>query len=137
MAVELAFAAASLAAAIVLTFSLGPVSHATNQTTAHIVGAALLALACGAVFAALDPRGARAVVWTEIVFTAASAVEIVRKIVVDEGGQARTWLLLGALVVGLTLLLLVAPAAGGSPARGAGPDDEDPAATDRRHGGAA
>ncbi len=124
---QIAFAVASLAAAIVLTFSLGPVSHATNQTTAHIVGAALLALACGAALAAREPGSARPVVWTEVVFSAASAVEIVRKLVVDEGGQARVWLLLGALLVGLALLLWVAPAAGGRPGR-AGRDDERPAA---------
>ena len=98
-----------MAAALALTFSLGPVANATNQTTARVVGAALLALACGAGLAARDPGGNRAVVWVEIVFVAASAAEIVRKLVVDPYSQARTWLLLGALVVGLALLLWVEP----------------------------
>jgi NO-binding membrane sensor protein with MHYT domain len=110
--VELGFAALSLAAAVALTFSLGPVARATNQTTVHLVGAALFALACGAVAAARDPAGNRTVVWIEIVFTSMCALELVRKLVVDEGGRATTWLLLGALVVGLALLVWVAPAAG-------------------------
>jgi hypothetical protein len=112
VAVQVAFAALSLIGAVALTFSLGPVSHAANQTTVRVVGAALFALGYGAAAAARDPAGNRIVLPIEIVFTALSAAEIVRKLVVDRGGQATTWLLLGALVAGLALLLRVAPAAG-------------------------
>ena len=65
----------------------------------------------GAAAAARDPRGNRALLWVEIVFTGLSAAELVRKVVVDEGGQARTWLLLAALLAGLGLLIWVYPAA--------------------------
>jgi len=74
------------------------------------VGAALLALACGALLAARDPGGAGVVVWIEVVFVAASTAEIARKLVVDEGGAPRVWVLLGALVVGLAVLLWAATA---------------------------
>jgi membrane associated rhomboid family serine protease len=109
--VQLAFAAVSTLAAIALTFSLGPVSHATNQTTAHIVGAALLALAVGAVAAARDPEANRTMLRVEIVFMALSALDLVRKLVADEGGQARTWALLAGLIAGAVVLVWLYPAA--------------------------
>ncbi len=110
--VQLAFAAASVLAAVALTFSLGPVADATNQTTAHIVGAALFAMAVGAVAAARDPEANRTMLRVEIVFVALSALDLVRKLVDDGGGQVRTWLLLAGLVAGSVLLALLYPAAG-------------------------
>jgi len=110
------FAAASLVAAIALLFSLGPVAHATNQTTARVVGAALLALACGAGLVARRPEGNRSVVWMEIVFMAGSLAAIAHKVIADPHSRERTWLLLGALAVGLGLLLWVESATRAAPA---------------------
>lgn len=108
---QLAYAAVSVLAGIALTFSLGPVSHATNQTTARIVGAALLAMAVGAVAAARDPEGNRTMLRVEIVFTVLAALDLVRKLVADEGGQGRTWALLIGLIAGSVVLAWLYPAA--------------------------
>jgi len=118
---QFAYAAVSALAAIALTFSLGPVALATNQTTARIVGSALLAMGLGALTAARDPEANRTMLRVEIVFTVLCAFDIVRKLVDDGGGQGRTWLLLAALTVGSIVLVVLYPAAerqGGGISRG-------------------
>jgi len=111
VAAQLAFAAISVLAAIALTFSLGPVSQATNLTTARIVGAALFAMAVGAASAARDPEANRTMLRVEIVFMVLAAIDLVGKLVLDEGGQARTWLLLAGLIAGSIVMALLYPAA--------------------------
>jgi len=108
---QLAFAVVGVLAGIALTFSLGPVSHATNQTTARIVGAALLAMAVGAVAAARDPEANRTMLRVEIVFVVLAALDLVHKLVVDEGGRGSTWALLVGLIAGSVLLIWLYPAA--------------------------
>jgi len=110
--VQVAFAALAVSAGVVLTFALGPVSDAINQTTARVVGAALLALAVGALSAARDPAGNRTMLRVEIVFTALSALDLAYKLAIDEGGRPVAWLLLAGLVVGTVVLVALYPAAG-------------------------
>jgi len=109
--VQYVYAAVSVLAGIALTFALGPVAQATNQTTARIVGAALLAMGVGAFAVARDPEGNRTMLRVEIIFTVLSALEIVRKLIDDEGGQGRTWVLLVSLIVGSIVLAVLYPAA--------------------------
>ncbi len=94
-----------------LLFTLGPVATATNQTSVHMLGAALLAIGVGALAVARDPVRNRAMLQVEIVFTALCTLSLVWRLVVD-GPQARTWLLLVPLAVGLTLLVWLYPASG-------------------------
>ena len=117
VAVQFAFAVLAVIAGIALTFALGPVSDAINQTTARVVGAALLALAVGALAAARDPAGNRAMVRVEIVFTVLCALDLAHKLAIDEGGRVIVWLLLASLIVGAIALAVLYPAAGEAPAR--------------------
>lgn len=108
---ELVYAFLSVAAAVALIFSLGPVSHATNQSSERILGAALLAMGLGALAVARDPAGNRVMLRVEIVFTAVSTLALVWKVVVDEDAGPSTWVLLAGLVVGAAVLAWLSPAA--------------------------
>jgi len=119
--VQLAYAALSAAAAVALIFDLGPVSHAINQTSERLVGAALLAMGVGALAVARDPAANRVMLRVELVFIAACTLSLVWKMVVDEGAGPSTWALLAGLVVGLTLLGWLAPAAADDPSTGRRP----------------
>jgi hypothetical protein len=119
--VQLAYAALSAAAAVALVFDLGPVSHAINQTSERIVGAALLAMGVGALAVARDPAANRIMLRVELVFIAACTVSLGWKMVIDEGAGPSTWALLAGLVVGLALLGWLAPAAADDPATGRRP----------------
>ena len=107
--VELVYAFLSLAAGVALLFSLGPVAHAANQTSEHILGAAVLAMGVGAVAVARDPVRNRALLQVEIVFTALAGLSLVWRLYAD-GSRPRTWLLLVPLVVGTALLVWLYPA---------------------------
>lgn len=116
--VQLAYAALSAAAAVALIFDLGPVSHAINQTSERIVGAALLAMGVGALAVARDPAANRIMLRVEFVFLAVCTVSLVWKMVIYEGAGPSTWVLLAGLAVGLALLAWLAPAATDDPASG-------------------
>ena len=109
--VELVYACLSVAAGVALLFSIGPVAHAANQTSEHILGAALLAFGIGAVAVARDPVRNRALLQVEIVFTALCTLSLVWRLLAD-GPRERTWLLLAPLVVGTALLVWLYPASG-------------------------
>lgn len=109
---QVVYAALSVSAAVALTFSLGPVSHATNQTTAHVVGAALLAMGVGALAAARKPETNSTMLRVEIVFTVLCTLDLVHKLVADGGGQVSTWLLTAGLLVGSIVLIWLDPAVG-------------------------
>jgi hypothetical protein len=107
--VQLVYAAVSLAAAVALIFTLGPVAHASNQTSIRILGAALLALGVGALAAARDPVGNRVMLPVEITFTTLTALFLTYKLAVDH--SERALLLLLPLLICVVLLCVLSPAA--------------------------
>lgn len=101
------YAAAGLAVSVPLMLLLGPSAHATNATTVRLFGAALFALALGALAAAREPARHRIVLLMEIAFTALASLVLTFKVLIHHshpGFDRRDYLFLTATLVWLVLL---------------------------------
>jgi hypothetical protein len=106
--VELVYAAISVAVAVPLLFTLGPVNAAQNGTSLRILGAAVLALGVGALAVVRDPVGNRVILVVQLLFTTLSGLALVWKLASELSVRA-LWLLV-PLVVFIGLLVALAPA---------------------------
>lgn len=97
-----------LAVAVPLMLLLGPAAHATNATTVRLFGAALFALAFGALAAAREPARHRIVLLMEIAFTALASLVLTFKVLIHHshrGFDERDYLFLALTLACLILLL--------------------------------
>jgi hypothetical protein len=106
------YAAFGFAVSVPLMLLLGPAAGATNATSVRLLGAALSALAVGAVTAARDPARHKVVLVMQIVFTALASLVLTSKALVHHGHAGfdeRNYLFLAATLVCLVLLLITFP----------------------------
>jgi len=103
-----AYAAGGLAVSVPLMLLLGPSAHATNATTVRLFGAALFALAVGALAAAREPARHRTVLLMEIAFTALASLVLTFKVLIHHshpGFDERDYLFLALTLACLVLLV--------------------------------
>jgi hypothetical protein len=97
-----------LAVSVPLMLLLGPAAHATNATTVRLFGAALFALAVGALAAAREPARQRIVLLMEIAFTALASLVLTFKVLIHHnhpGFDERDYLFLALSLASLLLLV--------------------------------
>jgi hypothetical protein len=111
------YAASGLAVSVPLMLLLGPSANATNATSVRLFGAALFALAIGALVVARDPARNKTVLLMEIVFTALASLILTAKVVIHHshpGFDERDYLFLAPTLACLALLLITFPFGEGS-----------------------
>lgn len=107
-----AYAAVGLLVAAPLLLHLGPASDVVNGTSVRLLGAALAALALGALLVARDPVRNRSLFWVEVVFTALTTLVLLFKVVIHHGHaefDERNYVVLASATIGLLLLLFLYP----------------------------
>ena len=112
MLVLYVYAAFGLAVSVPLMLLLGPAAGTTNATSVRLFGAALFALAVGAVAVARDPARNKIVLVMEIVFTALASLVLTFKVLIHHshpGFDERDYLFLAPTLVCLVLLLSTFP----------------------------
>lgn len=106
------YAAGGLVLSVPLMLLLGPSAHATNATTVRLFGAALFALAFGALAAAREPARHRTVLLMEVAFTALATLVLTFKVLIHHshpGFDERDYLFLALTLACLVLLLSTFP----------------------------
>lgn len=106
------YGAAGLAMSVPLMLLLGPAAPATNATTVRLFGAALFALAVGALAAAREPGRHKLVILMEITFTALASLVLAFKVLIHHSHpefDERDYLFLALTLACLVLLLSTFP----------------------------
>ena len=112
MLVLYVYAAFGLVISVPLMLLLGPAAGATNGTSVRLFGAALFALAVGAVAVGRDPARNKVVLVMETVFTALASLALTSKVLIHHshpGFDERDYLFLAFTLVCLILLLSTFP----------------------------
>jgi hypothetical protein len=112
MLVLYVYGACGLAISVPIMLLLGPAADATNGTSVRLFGAALFALAAGALAVARHPARNKTVLFMEIVFTALASLVLTAKIIIHHshpGFDERDYLFFAPTLACLVLLLITFP----------------------------